>query len=82
MKTLDERVWKLIQIYGMKKILESIIKNVDVLENQKEAKGDGELPYLRLLSIDLMHALKNYQRRYDALDSVEPEEEFEEEDAS
>lgn len=76
---LNERVSKLIQIYGMKKFLIATISIVDALEKEKESKGQGELPYLRLLSIDLEHALNNYERRYDALDSVEPEEEMEEE---
>lgn len=58
----------------MKKILQSLIDVVDSLEAENEERNQGELPYLRLLSIDLSHALKNYERRYDALDQIEPDE--------
>lgn len=68
---LVERVEALLKAYGMDNLLKAMIHQVDIIEKQEEERGRGELPYLRLLSIDLVHTLNNYKRRYDALEEME-----------
>ncbi len=58
---LTERIEKLIEIYGISAILEGLIKTVDDIENVAEEDS----PSLRLLSIDLAHTLRNYERHMD-----------------
>ena len=74
LQKLQERVNKLMKVYGTKNLLQAMISRVDELEKQEEEKGRGELPNLRLLSIDLTHTLNNYERRYDILDYIEAED--------
>lgn len=53
----------LIKEYGMEWLLQALIDEVDKAEKSERKKGKGELAYLRLLSIDFEHTLKNYKRR-------------------
>lgn len=60
---LVERTSQLVKIYGMQSVLQSLVHVV----NSAESKSKKDSPYLRLLTLDLEHSIRNYQKRHEMM---------------